>query len=153
MDLVRYFVAVALVLVPCLTCQDKVKDDSFECVKLKNELRAKYKLPAKVDNAKELDDTRSLVKQLENMLDKKRRDKETAPNNESKENAMNRRMEISNLEYEIDNLSDFIPEIKAKKDEELERKKSEQSPLHDDREDRDYQPLYWRSPLHLPPER
>lgn len=107
----------ALVLVPCLTCHAKDKDDKVLCAKLKNELRAKYKLSAKADEAEELEDTRSLVKQLESMLDKKRKDKETASSNESKELAMNRRMEIGNLEYEIENLSDFIPEIKSKKDE------------------------------------
>ncbi|MDX2107983.1 MAG: hypothetical protein SFY67_16410 [Candidatus Melainabacteria bacterium] len=145
MNLVRYIVAVALVLAPFLNCDAKEKDDKVLCAKLKNELRAKYKLPAKADNTEELEDTRSLVKQLESKLDQKRKDKETASSSESKEQAMNRRMEIGNLEYEIDNLSDFIPEIKAKKDEGRERKKSEQSALRNDRDD--YQPLYSNVPF------
>jgi len=104
----------AFLTLPGLAADKENQEDKVECSQMKTELREKYKLAPKADGADEMDDTKVVLKELEGLLSKKISSK--SKTQESPEAAMNYRMEVANLEYEIDHLGDFIPEIKTKKE-------------------------------------
>ncbi len=85
-----------------------------KCSKLKQELRTKYQLAEKKKNISEVEDSKLVLKNLENLLDKQKAFDSSF--SESAQSSMNRRMIVANLEYEIDHLEDFIPDIKVKKE-------------------------------------
>lgn len=113
------FVAILLAL-PASFAKDK--DDEIDCSSLKNEVRAKYKLAEKKVELDEVEDNRVLVKQLKVLLGLKKIEGLKIDKKKAPEAAMNNRMEIANLEYEIDNIGDFVPEIKIRKEKEREKK-------------------------------
>lgn len=122
-----FFIFVAILLAfPACFANDK--DDQIDCSSLKKELRAKYKLAAKKSELDEIEDNRVLVKQLEALLSSKKRDGLKLDNKKAPEAAMNNRMEIANLEYEIDKIGDFVPEIKARKEKERKDETAKKKP-------------------------
>lgn len=108
-------------LQPCYAKQ-KNSEDEIDCISFKSEVRAKYKLQAKKSEVDETEDNRLVVKELEELLARKKSDGSEIDKRKAPEAAMNNRMEIANLEYEIDKLSDFIPEIKARNDKKRKHK-------------------------------
>lgn len=87
--------------------------DQIDYAKLKDEMRSKFKLPPRVQNSSEEADTRIVLFQIEDILkSKKSFESKTV---ESAEIVMNRKMDISNLEYAIEHLGDCVPEIKEKR--------------------------------------
>lgn len=112
-----FFIFVAILFaIPASFAKDK--DDGIDCSSLKNELRAKYKLAAKKGELDETEDNRVVVKQLEDLLVAKKSEGLILDKKKAPEAAMSNRMEVANLEYEIDKIGDFVPEIKARKDKE-----------------------------------
>jgi len=90
----------------------KDQSDKIDYASLKAEARSKYKLPPKAKKTSEQEDTRAIVTKLEAILKTKRASEVKAF--ESPELTMNRKMEITFLEYAIDHLSETVPELKAK---------------------------------------
>lgn len=137
------FVAI-LFAIPASFAKDK--DDGIDCSSLKNELRAKYKLAAKKVELDETEDSRVVVKQLEVVLGLKKSEGLKLDKKKAPEAAMNNRMEVANLEYEIDNLSEFVPEIKARKekerkDETAKKKPSDEMPHYQKMNKRNWHPM------------
>lgn len=97
----------------CFPCLANDPTERIDYAALKSEVRTKYKLPPKTKDSSDEQDTRQVVGQLEERL--KSRISFLSKKAESKEILMNRKMEITNLEYEIDHLRDCLPEIKAEK--------------------------------------
>lgn len=99
--------------VPPTSCQPKEIVDRIDYAALKAEMRSKYRLPPKAKDATEEADTRKVLGQLELLLkSKKTLDPKIV---ESPETKMNRKMDITTLEYAIDHLGDSIPEIREQK--------------------------------------
>ncbi len=102
-------------------CQSKESEsDKADGPSLKAELRTKYKLADRQKDIADVEDTKFVLQELEKIMKTKKAS--TAKENETPEMVMNRKMEMANLEYEIDHLGDFIPELKAQKDKEWKEK-------------------------------
>lgn len=100
-------------LVTSVSSQSTEIKDRIDYTQLKAEARLKYRLPPRVKDSTEESDTLKVLSQLGLLL----RSKKIVDSNivESAETKMNRRMDITNLEYAIDHLEDSVPKIREKK--------------------------------------
>lgn len=111
-----FFVAGCFVLgclVTPVSSQSPEIKDRIDYAQLKADARLKYRLPPRFKNSTEETDTLRVLSQLGLVLQSKKMvDSNTV---ESAETKMNRRMDISNLEYAIDHLEDSVMKIREKK--------------------------------------
>lgn len=104
--------ALGCTMAPCSSQSPEIKD-RIDYAQLKAEARLRYRLPPRVKNSTEETDTRNVLNQLKLILQSKKIvDLKIV---ESAETKMNRKMDISDLEYSIDHLEDSVPEIREKK--------------------------------------
>ena len=111
-----FFVAGCFVLgclVTPVSSQSPEIKDRIDYALLKAEARLKYRLPPRIKDSTEESDTLRVLSQLGLIL----RSKKIVDSNtvESAETKMNRRMDITNLEYAIDHLEDSVPKLREKK--------------------------------------
>lgn len=114
---IKIFFAAGCFVLGCLvtpvSSQSPEIKDRIDYALLKAEARLKYRLPPRVKDSTQEADTRNVLSQLGLVLQSKKMvDSKIV---ESAETKMNRKMDISYLEYTIDHLEDSVPEIREKK--------------------------------------